>query len=383
MTVKSQRVLKELTRNVSNQANLHAKNNDECYTSMHDIGAELGRWIELGKLEGKRIICPCDWDIMRDEDCFSITFDFEHGFLKQTVLNKVYRMPKVTYSLFDLVEDVGGVPVQKNVVVPENEVDDFLRDRIKCNFLRYLITEAKTCGIKSITASGYDPATNRGIKFQDIDYSKYDVCITNPPFSLMNEFVKTLLGEDYQQKKCDFIFLAPFMNRVAPNIGLPLMLNKLYLGYGRHLPLVFDNFINGGEKVKKTVACDWITSWDDAQKEVNANVRPTGMFYDDYKDDFQVYEKITMKDGTHPIRISGNMFPQDYEGWMLGPINLLDRSLNTDEYEWFGTNFKKFYNSTCPELNPCTHNLSDQMMNINGKQTFHGMFIRKKTKKEN
>lgn len=58
MTVKSQRVLKELTRNVSNQANLHAKNNDECYTSMHDIGAELGRWIELGKLEGKRIICP-------------------------------------------------------------------------------------------------------------------------------------------------------------------------------------------------------------------------------------------------------------------------------------------------------------------------------------
>ena len=57
MTVKSQRVLKELTRNVSNQANLHAKNNDECYTSMHDIGAELGRWIELGKLEGKRIFC--------------------------------------------------------------------------------------------------------------------------------------------------------------------------------------------------------------------------------------------------------------------------------------------------------------------------------------
>ena len=107
------------------------------------------------------------------------------------------------------------------------------------------------------------------------------------------------------------------------------------------------------------------------------------MFYDDYKDDFQVYEKITMKDGTHPIRISGNMFPQDYEGWMLGPINLLDRSLNTDEYEWFGTSFKKFYNSTCPELNPCMHKICDQMMELNGQRKFHGMLIRKKTKKEN
>ena len=269
MTVKSQRVLKELTRNVSNQANLHAKNNDECYTSMHDIGAELGRWIELGKLEGKRIICPCDWDIMRDEDCFSITFDFEHGFLKQTVLNKVYRMPKVTYSLFDLVEDVGGVPVQKNVVVPENEVDDFLRDRIKCNFLRYLITEAKTCGIKSITASGYDPATNRGIKFQDIDYSKYDVCITNPPFSLMNEFVKTLLGEDYQQKKCDFIFLAPFMNRVNPNIGLPLMLNKLYLGYGRNLRLVF-------ARSSESITSSSSTTSSTAEKRLGRRLLATG-----------------------------------------------------------------------------------------------------------
>ena len=32
--------------------------------------------------------------------------------------------------------------------------------------------------------------------------------------------------------KIDFICLAPFLNRVSPNIGLPLMLKKAYLGWG-------------------------------------------------------------------------------------------------------------------------------------------------------
>ena len=46
--------------------------------------------------------------------------------------------------------------------------------------------------IKSITFSGFDPKTKRGIPFQEQNYDKYDVVITNPPFSKMIEFINTL-----------------------------------------------------------------------------------------------------------------------------------------------------------------------------------------------
>lgn len=247
-------------------------------------------------------------------------------------------------------------------------------------FVKYLNDRKEEFGIKSITASGYNPKTGKGIKFQDIDYSKYDICVTNPPFSLMDEFVKCLLGQDYNDKKCDFIFLAPFMNRVTPNIGLPLMLGKLYLGFGRDLNLEFDNFIDdSGNKQKKNVACDWITSFPDAQDEVNKNSENLpNIKYEDYKDDFLIYERITMKDGTHPIRVTGNDFPEDYDGWMLGPVNLFDRKLDTRKYEWYGTDFKGYFNTQHPELNPCNHPLSNQMMFLNGRQAFHGILFRKK-----
>ena len=378
--MKEQKIVNKLNKIVSNQATLHQKNNDECYTSRQDIAAELDKWAVLGKFEGKHIICPCDWNILEDIDCFSITLDFENGFKIPTVFeNKFYRMPKIYYTIFDLLETDNKKVVQHIVTVPEKEVDEFLRNKVKNNFLRELISIAKESGIKSITASGYDPKTDRGIKFQDVDYSKYDICITNPPFSIMDEFVKTLLGDDYSQKKCDFIFLAPFMNRANPNIGLPLMLNKLYLGFGRHIQLVFDNIIDGsGNSVKKAVACDWIVSYPEAQNEVNESTNPHELHYEDYKEDFLVYQNITMKDGTHPIRVAGNLFPTDYNGWMCGPINVLDRIMDTRKYEWYGTNFKKFFNSTHPELSPFAHKLSDKLLTLNGKQCFAGIIFRKK-----
>ena len=248
------------------------------------------------------------------------------------------------------------------------------------NFAKYLNEKKEEFGIKSITVSGYNPKTGKGIKFQDVDYSQYDICITNPPFSLMDEFVKCLLGNDYNDKKCDFIFLSAFMNRVAPNIGLPLMLGKLYLGYNRDKHHEFNNFIDDSDiPQKKIVACDWIVSWPDAQNEVNENAEKLpNISYEEYKDDFLVYDRITMKDGTHPIRVTGNDFPEDYDGWMLGPVNLFDRKLDTRKYEWYGTSFQKYFNTDHPELNPCAHKLSNQMMFLNGRQTFNGILFRKR-----
>ena len=61
-------------------------------------------------------------------------------------------------------------------------------DYIKCNFVKFLVAHADDYDIMSISVSGYNSETDEGVKFQDIDYSKYDLVITNPPFSNFIDF---------------------------------------------------------------------------------------------------------------------------------------------------------------------------------------------------
>ena len=87
----------------------------------------------------------------------------------------------------------------KNIICP--------CDTSESAFVKVLTENKEAWGIKSITHSHYNPVTGKGIKFQDVDYSKYDICITNPPFSLKPEFMKCIVG------KVDFIVLLPFLSR--------------------------------------------------------------------------------------------------------------------------------------------------------------------------
>ena len=58
------------------------------------------------------------------------------------------------------------------------------------------MAHADAYGIKSISVSGYNPATGKGVQFQDVDYSKFDLVITNPPFSQFREFIDTMFKNE-------------------------------------------------------------------------------------------------------------------------------------------------------------------------------------------
>ena len=60
-----------------NEGQLGTKKNDECYTDMQDILNELSQWAALDKFKGKNIICPCDWDIVGNENIYSITIKYK------------------------------------------------------------------------------------------------------------------------------------------------------------------------------------------------------------------------------------------------------------------------------------------------------------------
>ena len=356
--------------------NLGTKQNDECYTAMQDILDELVHWAKLDKFRNKNIICPCDWDIVEGEEIYSITITYKEDGI-EILGNNVYKAVKsVCYDLWSNDPE----PIVTKINLKENEIEDFLRDKLTCNFVRTFVQNARAWGIKSITASGYNPANKKGTPFQNIDYSKYDICVTNPPFSLYGEFMTAIVGH------IDFIVLAPFMNRANPCIGLPLMLKQAYLGYSGnneagYLALNFNNPTVENKYHTKKVACDWITSFDNAQQERNSKHWKSGVKYEIYKDEYINMTDMPMKDGTFPIRVPSDAFPEDYDGWMFTPVNVLNKLDET--YEWYITNCKGYLNAH-PEINPLNQAATDKMVAnpLTGKG-FHGVLFRKKLAKEN
>jgi hypothetical protein len=367
---KQEKVLNKIKNSLKhgNEGQLGIKKNDECYTDMQDILNELSQWAALDKFRGKNIICPCDWDIVAGENIYSITITYKESGV-EVFGNRAYKtVESVQYDLWS--DD--DTPVVTRITLKEEEIEDFLRDKLKCNFVRTLTQNARAWGIKSITASGYNPANGLGIKFQDVDYSKYDVCITNPPFSLYTEFMKTILN------KIDFIILAPLLNRNNPNIGLPLMLKQAYLGFGIELHMTFDNPTKENNySGTKVVNCDWITSFPEAQAERNAKHYKSGIKYDLYKEEYVEMLGMTMKDGTHPIRVSMSTYPEDFDGWMFATIGVLD-NLDQEAYEWYVTQCHKYLNADA-ERSPFSHRVSNDMYSgSDGKKNFGGIVFRKK-----
>lgn len=370
---KQDKILKKIKgcQTHGNEGQLGKKNNDECYTSMQMILDELSQWAALGKFQGKRIICPCDWDIVEGSDIYSITIEYEPEF--KVTGNNAFKGAKVMIGLFDYLDE--DKTVLKNIELKEDEVEEFLRNKLTCNFIRTFTQNARAWGIKSITASGYNPAMNKGVRFQDVDYSKYDVCVTNPPFSIYKNFMNSILG------KIDFIVLAPFLNRSASWQGPAMQEGICYLGFGVEVHADFQNPTKENEFIVKHVNCDWLTNFPEAQEKRNNMHFKSGVYYEDYKDEWPEMPNMTMKDGTHPIRVSMSTYPEDFDGWMFTSIGVLD-NLDQSEYEWYNTKFSRYYNSNL-EKSPFNGRISGVTIHktADGRVGFCGIVFRKKKRK--
>jgi hypothetical protein len=162
------------------------------------------------------------------------------------------------------------------------------------------------------------------------------------------------------------------------------MQRTAYLGFGIELHMTFDNPTKENNySGTKVVNCDWITSFPEAQAERNAKHFKSGVKYELYKDEYVAMPNMTMKDGTHPIRVSMSTYPEDYDGWMFSTIGVLD-NLDQETYEWYSTKCSKFFNTEHPELNPFNHKVDsgDMLIGADGKHAFSGIVFRKKPVEE-
>jgi len=270
---------------------------DEFYTLYDDISAEVSMYKE--HLRGKRILCPCDWDESYNEE---IVFK-EENFIIST----------------QLFSDNGTIK-QVDIKQSKQKIEKDL-NLVKCNFVKFLVSHADDYGIKSISVSGFNPATNEGIRFQDIDYRHYDLVITNPPFSQFREFILTLF-----KNQIEFLVIGP-QNAISYKDVFPFIKsNQMWLGYHYHLTgLIRPDGTVLPKNDNLPRSCCWFTNLDVSYR------RDRMILTEEYNPD----ENLKYKEygGLIPIYVKETLkIPNNYDKEMAVPITFLQK-YNPNQFE--------------------------------------------------
>ena len=278
----------------------HKDKDDEYFTLYEDISNEVSRY--KAQLKGKSILCPCDWDESYDEE---------------VVYKEEGHVP--SSDLFDS----GGTVKKIDIKASKRKIEKEL-SLIKCNFVKFLVAHADDYKIKSISVSGFNPATGKGVKFQDVDYSKYDLIITNPPFSQFIEFINVL----FHNKK-RFLVIGPLTAITYKEIFSHIQKDEMWLGYAKQLSgfRLADGQIVLSKNPEGSVprACKWYTNLDVSYRH----------------DKMILTEKFCEKDYPRYFNYNGIevdktvRIPYDFKGHMGVPVTFLTK-YNPEQFEIIG-----------------------------------------------
>lgn len=292
---------------------LAAKNKkDEWYTQFKDIEAEVYLYKE--QLRDKVIYCPCDWD-----ESLERIVCYENGATNEEVVSKI----KST----------------------------------KCNFIKFLTSQARDFGIKKIIASGYNPATGQGIRFQDADYSDVDVVITNPPFSQFREFIPIMFKHNLK-----FLVIGPLNAITYKECFTHIKNNEMWLGYAKSI----GDFKRPDGSLQPSAAL-WYTNLDVS-----------------YRHDWMILteeyspEKYPKYDNFNAIEVGmQKLIPEDYDGLMGVPIRFLQK-YNPKQFE-IVDGLNRYAVLDTQKTNEKVKKERSHTCNINGKAKFFRIVIKRRT----
>ena len=208
--------------------------NDEFYTPAKTIIDELKYYGYDGFFQGKTIYLPCDYDA---------------------------TLPYIKKEVKQVEWECLGMPVYDDVVVYKVMPELFTEEEKNngprnCQFVAYLTEHKDDFGIKDIYISGYDALTGKGLKFQDAPFDCFDIIITNPPFSQMDEWIDKIIK--FKNKGGKFIFLAPLSILTNTYAFSYFKNNDFWCGYTE--PSQYEN--SNGEIIKSYLPSVWLTNFD-------------------------------------------------------------------------------------------------------------------------
>ena len=273
--------------------------NDEFYTPAETIINELKYYGYEGCFRNKTIYLPCDYD---------------------ATLPYIKKEVKRIERIFGVAKWEEEIEIYK--VMPELFTDNNIKTIPRnCQFVAYLTEHKEEFGIKDIYISGFDAISKKGLKFQQAPFDLFDIIITNPPFSQMNDWIEKIV--DFNAKGGHFIFLAP-LSILSNTFAFPYFKNKTFwCGYTE--PNYYED--ENGIKKKEYLPSVWITNFD-----VTKNKRKKALTksWKDHPDEFMPYWNYKAIDVS-----SVNDIPYDYKGVMGITFTFL-KDLHPDQFEIIG-----------------------------------------------
>ena len=309
--------------------------NDEFYTMMPDIEDEVRHYKD--QLRNKIVICNCD-------------DPFESNFVKYFILNfRELGLKKLIATCFD------GSPISAQEFVPNSLFgDDFKVDCSTPRSIQTLASKAYKIEITNVADYNNDgaidledakillnkPGVVTALKgtgdFRSEEclalLDEADICVTNPPFSLLREFIPTMIEHN---KK--FLILGN-MNAITYKEIFPLIKdNKVWCGYRFNTSVIFKTpYTNTEEANRKYVLAHnydpdegytkvkeiaWFTNLEISKRSEGV------ILYETYSPDkyytYHNYPAINVDEV--------KAIPEDYYGYMGVPITYLDK-YNPDQF---------------------------------------------------
>lgn len=273
--------------------------NDEFYTPAKTIIDELKYYGYDGLFKGKTIYLPCDYDATLpyiQKEIKQVEFE-----LLGTMITEDVVVYKVVPELFTEEEKEQG---------PRN-----------CQFVAYLTEHKNDFGIKDIYISGYDALTGKGLKFQAAPFDAFDVIITNPPFSQMEEWITKII--DFKNKGGYFLFLAP-LSILTNTFAFQYFKNgDFWCGYTE--PSSYEDI--NGNTLSNYLPSVWLTNFD---VKMHKRERVLSKSWYDHPDEYLPYWNFKGIDVK-----SVDDIPYDYKGIIGVPATFL-KDLHPDQFNIIG-----------------------------------------------
>lgn len=273
--------------------------NDEFYTRMEDIKAELSHYKE--SLAGKVVYCNCD-DPYKSNFVKYFADNFHEIGIKRLIATCYKDQQKDLFSEEDI--------EPATCLIYDGQYDDFR------NF------------IKALDGDG-DFRSGECVRLLE----ECDIVITNPPFSLLREFIPLVIS-----KGKEYIVIAN-QNILTSKVIFPLLLSgEVSFGYGFKGGFAFfhnehyENYASASQKMDGMIRVPGVCWLTNIERKIKPIVHMAKSYSDEDNPKYDNYDAVDVKDI--------NSIPYDYDGVMGVPITFMER-YNETQFEIIGLNCVK------------------------------------------
>ena len=342
---------------MSNNKSLHKAaqaQQDEFYTQYTDVQEELNHYWD--HFRGAKILCNCD-DPFESSFFLYLAQQFAYLGIKKLTATCYAGSPIAQRQLSLFEEDI-PTPKRKPYCATITDYRDWNGDgRTDLQDIRYMLEHQKGCTVRVLEGDG-DFRSPECIEL----LKDADIVITNPPFSLLREYIAQLV--QYNKK----FLIVGNVNAITYKDIFPLfMQGRMWLGYhsGDMSFTVPDSFEpratrywvdETGQKWRSLGNLCWFTNLDIVKRHEFLTL------WHSYSP--EAYPRYDNYDAIEVRKVE--LIPVDYDGVMGVPVSFLSKH-NPDQFELLGDS--RYHDG---------QDFADDIAVLNGKKLYRRLLIRVK-----